>query len=70
LLGASPNRQPGQKSLPKPVAAVCDRRACFGFPRSDGGHRPPLVFAAEKGVLTFDFAGNHDEVQNDLRGHR
>ena len=27
-----------------------------------------LVFLAEKGVLTFDFAGNHDEVQNYLRG--
>ena len=26
-----------------------------------------LVFAAHKGVLTFDFAGNHDEVQNYLR---
>jgi mRNA-degrading endonuclease YafQ of YafQ-DinJ toxin-antitoxin module len=27
-----------------------------------------LVFSAGKGVLTFDFAGNHDEVQNYLRG--
>jgi hypothetical protein len=27
-----------------------------------------LVFLAEKGNLTFDFAGNHDEVQNYLRG--
>jgi hypothetical protein len=27
-----------------------------------------LVFYAEKGVLTFDFAGDHDEVQNYLRG--
>ncbi|MGD0412096.1 MAG: hypothetical protein ABSC18_10375 [Verrucomicrobiota bacterium] len=26
-----------------------------------------LVFAAEKGRLVFDFAGNHDEVQNYLR---
>jgi mRNA-degrading endonuclease YafQ of YafQ-DinJ toxin-antitoxin module len=26
-----------------------------------------LVFAAEKGRLIFDFAGNHDEVQNYLR---
>ena len=26
-----------------------------------------LVFLAEKGVLTFDFAGDHDEVQNYLR---
>lgn len=28
-----------------------------------------LVFFAQKGVLTFDFAGSHDEVQNYLR-HR
>ena len=27
-----------------------------------------LVFTLEKGVLTFDFAGNHEEVQNYLRG--
>ena len=27
-----------------------------------------LVFEARKGVLTFDFAGDHDEVQNYLRG--
>ena len=27
-----------------------------------------LVFLAGKGVLTFDFAGDHDEVQNYLRG--
>jgi mRNA-degrading endonuclease YafQ of YafQ-DinJ toxin-antitoxin module len=26
-----------------------------------------LVFAAEKGRMVFDFAGNHDEVQNYLR---
>lgn len=26
-----------------------------------------LVFEANKGVLTFDFAGDHDEVQNYLR---
>ena len=29
-----------------------------------------LVFVAEKGVLTFDFAGDHGEVQNYLRGKR
>ncbi len=29
-----------------------------------------LVFIAEKGALTFDFAGDHDEVQNYLRGRR
>ena len=29
-----------------------------------------LVFLAEKGILTFDFAGDHDEVQNYLRGVR
>jgi hypothetical protein len=29
-----------------------------------------LVFTADKGVLSFDFAGNHDEVQNYLRGQR
>jgi hypothetical protein len=29
-----------------------------------------LVFIAEKGVLTFDFAGDHDAVQNYLRGKR
>jgi len=29
-----------------------------------------LVFMANKGVLTFDFAGDHDEVQNYLRGKR
>ena len=29
-----------------------------------------LVFEAGKGVLTFDFAGDHDEVQNYLRGKR
>jgi mRNA-degrading endonuclease YafQ of YafQ-DinJ toxin-antitoxin module len=27
-----------------------------------------LIFEARKGVLTFDFAGNHQEVQNYLRG--
>lgn len=27
-----------------------------------------LVFEANKGVITFDFAGDHDEVQNYLRG--
>jgi len=27
-----------------------------------------LVFEAQKGVLTFDFAGDHREVQNYLRG--
>jgi mRNA-degrading endonuclease YafQ of YafQ-DinJ toxin-antitoxin module len=26
-----------------------------------------LIFAAQKGVLTFDFAGDHDEVQSYLR---
>ena len=29
-----------------------------------------LVFEAHKGTLTFDFAGDHDEVQNYLRGKR
>jgi mRNA-degrading endonuclease YafQ of YafQ-DinJ toxin-antitoxin module len=29
-----------------------------------------LVFIAAKGTLTFDFAGDHDEVQNYLRGRR
>ena len=29
-----------------------------------------LIFETQKGVLTFDFAGNHDEVQNYLRGGR
>jgi len=29
-----------------------------------------LIFEAQKGTLTFDFAGNHDEVQNYLRGKR
>ena len=29
-----------------------------------------LIFEANKGVLSFDFAGNHDEVQNYLRGKR
>jgi hypothetical protein len=29
-----------------------------------------LVFSAEKGILSFDFAGDHDEVQNYLRGKR
>ena len=29
-----------------------------------------LVFEAQKGVLTFDFAGNHQELQNYLRGKR
>lgn len=28
-----------------------------------------LIFVAQKGVLTFDFAGNHDEVRNYLRSH-
>ncbi|HLX59864.1 MAG TPA: hypothetical protein VKX17_01160 [Planctomycetota bacterium] len=27
-----------------------------------------LIFEARKGLLTFDFAGDHDEVQNYLRG--
>lgn len=29
-----------------------------------------LIFEARTGVLTFDFAGDHDEVQNYLRGKR
>ena len=29
-----------------------------------------LVFFAEKGILTFDFAGDHDEVRSYLRGQR
>ena len=29
-----------------------------------------LIFAARKGVLTFDFAGNHDEVQSYLLNRR
>ncbi len=29
-----------------------------------------LIFQAQKGLLTFDFAGDHDEVQNYLRGLR
>ncbi len=29
-----------------------------------------LVFQAQKGSLTFDFAGNHDEVRQYLRGQR
>lgn len=29
-----------------------------------------LVFTAGKGILTFDFAGDDDEVQNYLRGKR
>ena len=29
-----------------------------------------LIFEAQKGVLTFDFAGDHDGVQNYLRGKR
>ena len=27
-----------------------------------------LIFQAQKGTLTFDFAGDHDEVQQYLRG--
>jgi hypothetical protein len=29
-----------------------------------------LIFEAKKGVLNFDFAGDHDEVQKFLRGKR
>jgi len=29
-----------------------------------------LVFEAKKGTLTFDFAGNHDEVRAYLKGRR
>ena len=29
-----------------------------------------LVFYAQKGVLVFDFAGDHNEVQNYLRGQQ
>ena len=29
-----------------------------------------LVFQAQKGLITFDFAGDHDEVQNYLRDQR
>jgi len=29
-----------------------------------------FIFAARKGVLTFDFAGDHDEVRSFLRGKR
>jgi len=34
--------------------------------RTDRGRL--LVFMAAVGLLTFDFAGNHDEVQSYLRG--
>jgi len=27
-----------------------------------------LIFPARKGVITFDFAGNHQEIRNYLRG--
>jgi mRNA-degrading endonuclease YafQ of YafQ-DinJ toxin-antitoxin module len=29
-----------------------------------------LIFLARKGVLTFDFAGNHDEVKSYIRNKR
>lgn len=29
-----------------------------------------LVFVAQKGILTFDFAAGHEDVQNYLRGKR
>ena len=29
-----------------------------------------LIFIADKGVLSFDFAGDHTEIQNYLRGQR
>lgn len=29
-----------------------------------------LIFEAKKGILSFDFAGDHDEVQKYLRGRR
>jgi hypothetical protein len=29
-----------------------------------------LIFEAHKGMLTFDFAGDHDEMQNYLRSKR
>jgi len=29
-----------------------------------------LIFVADKGLLSFDFAGDHDEIQNYLRGKR
>jgi hypothetical protein len=29
-----------------------------------------LVFEAQKGILTFDFAGDHREIQNYLHGKR
>jgi hypothetical protein len=29
-----------------------------------------LVFVAAKGILSFDFAGDHNDVQNYLRGKR
>jgi mRNA-degrading endonuclease YafQ of YafQ-DinJ toxin-antitoxin module len=29
-----------------------------------------LIFVAQKGVLTFDYAGDHDDVQTYLRGKR
>ncbi len=28
------------------------------------------IFVAEKSVLSFDFSGDHDEIQNDLHGKR
>ena len=42
--------------------------AGFGNPHAHTGLAWRLVFEAQKGVLTFDFAGDHDEVQNYLRG--
>jgi len=36
--------------------------AGFGQPHAHTGLAWRLIFEAHKGVLTFDFAGDHDEV--------
>jgi hypothetical protein len=66
------------------VRALAEMQAGFGQPhrhaglgiRKLGAHlfecraglKLRLIFIARKGVLTFDFAGDHQDVQNYLRG--
>ena len=55
---------------PHAHAGLSIRKLGLGLYECRTGLAWRLVFVAEKGVLTFDFAGTHDEVRSHLRAHR
>ena len=55
---------------PHAHAGISTRKLGNGIYECRTGLMWRLIFVAQKGVITFDFAGDHDEVQNYLRGRR